>query len=58
MTETYKNYWLTGYAAGITILISFLGSFWGLNIFSIFKWVRTKVFDEVFTRLQEEHLEQ
>tara|TARA_R110000751_G_scaffold258181_1_gene357616 strand:+ start:1279 stop:3255 length:1977 start_codon:yes stop_codon:yes gene_type:complete len=58
MAEMYKNYWLTGYAAGITILISFLGSFWGLNIFSIFKWVKNKVFDKIFTRLQEEHLEQ
>ena len=58
MAEMYKNYWLTGYAAGITILISFLGSFWGLNIFSTFKWVKNKVFDKIFTRLQEEHLEQ
>lgn len=58
MAEIYKNYWLTGYAAGITILISFLGSFWGLNIFYIFKWVENKVFDKVFTHLQEGHLEQ
>lgn len=53
ITEPYAEYWLKGVAAIITIVLALLGNFFGINLLSIFKWIKNKTSHKIFISLQD-----
>lgn len=54
VVEKYASYWLKAVAAVVTIILGVLGSLFGLNLLSIFRWIKNETSNWVFTRLQDE----
>jgi hypothetical protein len=50
----YKEHGVTGLATIITIGLGFLGSFWGLNILKMYRWIKEELFQKTFRLLEGE----